>query len=280
LEYRVYYHIEENKTTPMPTTRRRKKDPAATATGMAPAPAHSSPADLEILPIPAINKTAIAKARAQAITVTEEVAVLARDLQITTGEDYHKADEILHSIKVAGKRAEEPFEEVIGQVRPGLDKLYAIRRAVLDPLLDLEMAVKEKMRVWQIAERERIAKEERERKEREEKEERERRATAAAVDPVQAPSFSYASGIMQIIPAPFTPPPQPTRAASSTARPVRKWRVTDFALLLQAVQLGMVPAEAVQINVQYFNDQMRNDPAVIDTWPGAETFEDVQIIGR
>ena len=262
----------------MATTTRRKKDPntgiVVTATNVQ----SPSPADLEILPIPAINKTAIAKARAQAITVTQEVTVLARDLQITTGEDYHKADEILHSIKVAGKRAEEPFDEVIEQVRPGMDKLYAIRRAVLNPLLDLEMAVKEKMRVWQVEERARIAKEERERKEREERAKREEEARRPRVEMPQPPIQLNIPP--EIVPAPFTPPPQPIRAASSTARPVRKWRVTDFALLLQAVQLGMVPVEALQVNERYFNDQMRNDQAVIDTWPGAETFEDVQIIGR
>jgi hypothetical protein len=243
----------------------------------------------DIIPIPAIARTAIVKARAAALTITQEVIDLAKDLVIVTEADYHTADDILHKIKVIQKRAGEPLEEVIRPVRQGLDGVYAINRAIQDPLLDGEVIVKEKMRVWKIAEMDRVRKsrEEEERRQREYQEQVRREQEAAdklraEANQVPAPQpfevAQDATGEVYAIPA--TPLPQPIRAASSTARQVKRWRVTDLELLVKAVELGMVPVEMVMVNVVAMNDLFKRDPAAVEGFPGVETYMDIQISGR
>lgn len=269
---------------------RRKKDPDQTQREIVPSPTPAEHADLSILPIPSITKTAIERARVLAQKTVDTVLALAHDLTITDQMGYVAADEILHQIKVAQKYVEEPFDEVIKPIRGPLDRIYAIKRTISNPLLDIEVVVKEKMRQYQITERKRI-----------DDEQKARLGEArliAAMNPPPSPPFTLlpAPGIQ--VPAglfdsfqrvtpdstvitvaiPSVPPPQPPRAASSTARTIKRWRVTDFELLLEGFKLGMVPAEMFQINPDAAQTALNN--GVIDTYPGVESYDDVQIIGR
>src|SRR5271154_895126 len=218
---------------------------------------------LEIESIPAVAKAAIVKARAAALTVTQEVIDQAKDITITTAEDYHAADEILHKIKVAQKRSGDILEEVIRPVRDGLEQVYAVRRLIENPLLDLERVVKEKMRVWQIADRARIDKENYERRKIEE--EQRRLEALKVVELANKGDFTGAAAVLtqpETVVLHPTPPPQPIRAASSSARPVKKWRLTDLELLVQAVYLEMVPIDVLMVNPVKVGEIFKADPAV------------------
>ena len=245
--------------------------------------------EMEITPIPAIARTAILKARAAALTITQEAIDLAKDMVIVTEADYHKADDILHKIKVVQKRAGEPLEEVIRPVRQGLDGVYAINRAIQNPLLDVEVVVKEKMRVWKIAEMDRVrkAREEEDRRQREYREQVRREQEAAdklRAEANRAPApqpFEVAQdATVETYAVPAAPLPQPIRAASSTARQIKKWRVADLELLVKAVELGIAPVEMVMVNAIAMNDLFKRDPAAVEAFPGVETYMDIQISGR
>ena len=252
--------------------------------------AESKEADITIaiLPIPAVNKLTIIKARAAAMTVTAEILELAKDLVVSTTDQYHTADDILHKIKVAQKRAGEPFEEAIRPTQQGLAGLYAIRREVENPLIDLEVVVKEKMRVYKIEEHKRLQAErlEQERLQREEQrrldkaEEEHQRLASAMVSSAGAVAITFDNVESTVVAIPTAPVSQPVRAASSSARAIKRWRVTDFGLLVHAVDLGMVPEDILLIESNFVNQQLRIDSTVIDEWPGMETYDDFQIAGR
>ena len=252
---------------------RHKKDPNTAVTVAA---------DLEIIPVPAINKTAIAKARAQAITVTQEIISVAASLVVDTADQYHAADEILHKIKVAQKHLNVPFDEILTQVRPGMDALYAIRRAVENPLLDLEVVVKEKMRVWQIRDRKRIEDENRER-ERITRENAAKEAAAAVVAQPMTPPYPRTMAPMPIAESVTlfpTPAPLPIQAASSSARVIKRWKVTDLELVVKAVGLGMIPVDVLTVDFIRVNQMFKDRPEDLAMWPGFELHDDIQIAGR
>ena len=246
---------------------------------------------LVIVPIPAVTPKSILQARASALTVTQEILDLARDLIVETEPDYHTADEILHKIKVAQKRLDQPFEDVIRPVRQGLDGVYAIRREVENPLLDLEKTVKEKMRAFKLAEQARIQKEERERarllqiEQARVAEEQRIEQTRRLVEAAKANDFQKAQEILAEeepeVAVIFAAPIQaPVRAASSSSRTIKKWRVTDLDLVLESVRLGIAPIDILMINVTEVARMFKLDPAEIDAIPGMEVYDDIQIAGR
>ena len=238
-------------------------------------PTTNDAGQLVIVPIPAVTPKSILQARASALTVTQEILDLARDLIVETEPDYHTADEILHKIKVAQKRLDQPFEDVIRPVRQGLDGVYAIRREVENPLLDLEQTVKEKMRAFKLAEAERIKKEERIRLAVQRAAEEAERKRVAALPKPERPAEP-----VEVVVIHSAPVRAPVRAASSSSRTIKKWRVTDLELVLEAVRLEIAPVDILQINAVRVAEMFKANPAVIDEIPGMETYDDVVISGR
>lgn len=246
---------------------------------------------LVIVPIPAVTPKSILQARTQALTVTQEILDLARDLIVQTEPEYHAADEILHKIKVAQKRLDQPFEDVIRPVRQGLDGVYAIRREVENPLLDLEKTVKEKMRGFKLAEAERIRKEEAARSrllrieqarvaEEQRAEQNRRIAEAAKANDFQKAQEILAEEEPEVAIIFATPAPRPVQAASSSSRTIKRWRVTDLELVLEAVRLEIAPVDILQINATKVAEMFKVDPENVDSIPGLECYDDVVISGR
>ena len=246
---------------------------------------------LIITPIPAVATKAILAARVTALTITQEILDLAKDLAVETESQYHSADDILHKIKVAQKRLDQPFEDVIRPVRQGLDGVYAIRREVENPLLDLEKTVKEKMRAFKLAEAERIRKEEAERarllriEQSRVAEEQLAEQARRIVEAAKANDFQKALEILEEekpeVAVIFAAPVQaPVRAASSSSRTIKRWRVTDLDLVIEATRLDMAPTNILQINATKVQEMFKLNPASIDEIPGMETYDDIQIAGR
>lgn len=249
--------------------------PKKTTTTKSPTTTNTATGQLVIAPIPAVATKAILAARVSALAITQEILDLAKDLAVETEPQYHSADEILHKIKVAQKRLDQPFEDVIRPVRQGLDGVYAIRREVENPLIDLERTVKEKMRAYKLAEAERIRKEEAERaRVQREAEAAERRRVAAL--PKEAPAEPQA----EIVVLHPTPVMAPVRAASSSARTIKRWRVYDFEQVIECVKLGLAPVEWLQINAVAVEKAFKLNPALIDEVSGMECYDDIQIAGR
>ena len=254
--------------------------------------AQSTTDQVEILPIPAVSKTAITKARDLALVIVAEVTAITANLVVETEDQYHAADEILHRIKVTGKRLDQPFDEVIKPVRGGLDKVYALRRSIENPLLDLEVAIKEKMRVYKVnenerlrlveVERARLQRVEEQRVYEEQRAEQNRRiAEAATQNDFQKAAEILATPVTVPEIAIVAPPlPTPIRAASSSATKVKRVRVVDPDLFIHAVSLGLVPGYLLMIDHTALAHVLRDKPDEVALYPGVEVYEDFTISGR
>lgn len=239
------------------------------------------------------------------------------ELSYPDPEAYQMADSLFGHIKLARKKVEGRFEPLIGPIRKGLDKLYALKREADRPLDEAEKSLKLKMAAYKEEERSVLAeiRADEERKEREaqaesrqlaaeetrlrleseRRQEEARRATSeenrrkaqalAAEAQARAKAAEEASrSADQAVEAQAIRTemsvPAPVRGAGTTVRTVRRWRVPDIVTVIKAVVSGRVPIGVLMIDKEWVDKYYRDDKGTVESWSGFEGYEDTSVVGR
>lgn len=261
------------------------------------------------------EQIATLKATAQLDTHPAVALVEQVDLDYPDPEAYQMADSLFGHIKFARRKVEERFDPIIGPIRKGLDKLYALRREADHPLDQAERDLKDKMaaykteerlvlaevkqieedkeRALQAESRRRAAEETQLRLESERRQEEVRRDTSeenrrkaealAAESKARAEAAEQASRQadqaleVQVMTAAI---PAPVRAYGTTVRTVRRWRVPDIEPVLKAVVAGRVPVGVLMIDKEWVDRYYKSDKGTVEGWEGFEGYEDSSIVGR
>ena len=253
--------------------------------------------------------------KAEADQTISPIVAAARGIVIADDKGYNLADAFLAKIRTARKSdVFARLRRIIDPIRAGLDELYAVERGIKEPLDEAEKQVKAKMRQWQLAEQERVRKEEeaQRRKQEEldrqerirqreqerlacEKREAEERAQQARTRAARLAAQQQADELQRqqdeaaeaqrkadalvaaVVVAPIA---QPVKAASSIVRKTSKVRVTDIVKLAEAIGAGLVPDTVIQVDSVHLNMLFKNNREWVSEWPGVEVYEDVEIAGR
>ena len=234
-----------------------------------------------------------------------------------TDADYQTLDSLLLIVRDAAKEVEDSYRPLIELLRLPLEQFYGLRKAALDYVGEDETLLKKSMAAYKLEEHKRIqAQAEEDRKKAEEiahREERERQQRLEAARqsapppppspaPLPAPTWNMPvlPGGMPPAPLPFIPatvpmeifpaqitylsPPSalttPVRAAHSSSRIVKKWRIVDLNLAVDAALLGLVPLEVLTLNTDEVDARFKLSPDTVAGWPGFEVYDNAQITGR
>lgn len=219
-------------------------------------------------------------------TLSTEVAELA----VTTAEEYAYADSLLGRVQAARKTWAPIWgrimEKSVKPIREGLEGLYQMNRDVDGPLEKLELAVKRPMKLFKENEARQIAEEQR-RKDREQQRlideaEAKRRAAERAATP-QMKGRLLAQAERQEEQAEVVERQEvaaPVQGDSSGTRKKRAVRVKELHAMLKGICDGYVPDDCITVNQVKLNAYFREHGEDMGLWPGLETFDDIQIVGR
>lgn len=211
-------------------------------------------------------------------------------ITVDSEETYQDADRVLAKVRSTRKAWNERMEAIIRPIRTGLDHIYALNRDVDKPMELLESQLKTGMGAYKNAERLRLQAEQAERDaeqqrladEIEEKRLAEENARTAPMRAKIAAAREKLQAAQEAIEV--TPVAAPVQANYSGARTVKKIRLTDLFKLLLAVIARKVPADVIMVNQVILNSYLKTGPdnlyLPVSEWPGVETYEDTQIVGR
>ena len=253
--------------------------------------------------------------KAEADQTISPIVQAARGIVISDDKSYNLADAFLAKIRTARKSdVFARLRRIIDPIRAGLDELYAVERGIKEPLDEAEKHVKGKMRTWQLAEQERVRKEEEAQRRKQEELDRQERARQREIERIEqekadaerraqegrtrasrlqaqqeaddlqrqqdeaAEAQRKADAIAAATVAASIV--QPVKAASSVVRKTSKVRVVDIVKLAEAVGKGLVPETMIQIDAVQLNLMLKNNREWVREWPGVEIYEDVEIAGR
>ena len=255
----------------------------------------------------------VKKVKTEAVAVISPVLSAAAQITIVDNATYSLADMFLKKIKTARRSIEDKLSPIIEPIRKGLDELYALKRELDAPLTSAENEIKSKMKSWQLAEARRVAEEEAARRREDERlraeaaakeraaerlrieaENKQRQADAArsadarqaaerAAEQLRERQEAQAMESRQLEleaeAARAVPIAQVAKAASSSARKVKRWRITDMEKFILSVAMGDIPQDAVLVNEVAVNRYFKS-VEVVAGWPGVEVYDDIVIAGR
>jgi len=219
----------------------------------------------------------ISQALAQAKAAVQEIHAQVEALIVTNQKSYSEADRLLSDVMAGDRVIEEKFSPVVRLLREPLDVIYELRREVAVPLAADKLEVKRKMGVYQLEEKKRLDAE---------AEENRRKAQELVEWMKQEPTLPTGMGIASTqtgVPQVtfLAPPPQPApSAAHSSARFVKKWRITNLELLIDMALVGELPLDILTINTGKMEDYFQAEPERVGSWPGVEVYDHAVITGR
>lgn len=159
----------------------------------------------------------------------------ANEIAIKSEVDNAKAAAFLVSVRNERKAREEVFKPAVSKAKAAYDEVRALRDIALKPLQDAEDIVKAKISDFVVAENAR------------------REALQAKADA----KFAKAAEKAEATGKPLTAVPQVFAKVNATAGAtfITKWdaEVTDPKAVIEAVAKGLIPMEAVSINLPFFN---------------------------
>ena len=232
--------------------------------------------DIEIPSVSGIEPSAIAKVAVDSRLAAKNYFQTVSSFTIQGPAAYDVMDRYLGEIRSAKKLIDNLFNnESTGLIRPirvGLDRLYALQRQLLLPLVTAEEVAKEKMAAFQLE-----LKRERDEKERVERD-RIRKVQAELDAKRKADEPAVRVSLMpMVVSAP------PVAAHSSTAF-VKRVQVTSVQQLVEAIEAGLVPEHIgwmlVTVDTQVLNAWFKSDPEGVESCPGLNVYEDAQIRGK
>jgi len=235
-----------------------------------------------------VSPAQLAMLRRESQPVVKHMLDQIEDLVVEEPAQYAIADSLLSKITSAKRIVEGKFRPMLDHFNRGLGLLRGLQHELLDPLVEGEKSLREKMRQFKIEEQRQIYEAQRVQaaeaaRIRREEEEKERQLAAARTtqmrEKIQAKAAELATQRMMVESA---PEPEIVKVAGSTTRKVRKWRVVDMAALAASAidPEGVVPIEVLMVNAEVVNTQFRVDPVGVAEWPGIGIWEDIVIVGR
>lgn len=221
------------------------------------------------------------KAKAEIANSTRALLIQTNTLTITTTADMAKADQYLGEVNAAIKKVDARFDPIIDPISKALTMLRKFKKEVMAPLetakesLRTGMAGFERRRLEIEMEAQRVeaqrlqaeafAKQQMELKAKTaqmrdrlaaQREEIEARAKAVEEAPVMITGSMPSSG-MAII---------------------KRWRITDAAAFYRGLADGVIPSQTVTLVAGVMNAAARSGE--MDSWPGCEVYDDVQVRSR
>lgn len=246
----------------------------------------------EVLPAePVVKGKSLALAEAHKVQVLiPTLKTEVNDLVVEDDASYQYADELLERIRQPRKLWKGIWtriqEKTIKPIRAGLDELYALDRDVDRPLEALETSVKAKMRDFKLEEQRQLQAEQAARdreqqrllNEARKKEEAEQNARTAAMREklrLQREALEAQAAEVEEQAA-----PEPVTAVHSAPRTKRAWRLKSIEDFCVGVAEGSIPAECIALVTPIINRYYKDNPEAVESWPGLEGFDDIQIAGR
>lgn len=214
-------------------------------------------------------------------------------LRVTTAEEYEAADMLLSDIGRARRQWRLKIDPILSPLKQAIDKAKeammgakALDAEVDGPFTLLEERVKKVMRDYKLEERRQLqaAKDaqdaaiEQDRLKLVELTRKEELAKTAALRMRLGLQRSIVEAHAQELES--TPKEAPVKAASSQARNVRKWRVTDVAAVLAGILEGSIPDDVMVVDSAAVGRHYRDSAETVESWPGFEGFDDVVIARR
>lgn len=230
--------------------------------------------------------TEVMTVKAELNSSISPIEAKANQLVVVTADDYRAADELLQRIATAENSVEEKLNPIIRPMYEALEKLYALKRELVNPLKAATNIVKSKMKLYKDAERRALEDERRRRAEEEsrllreaaEKSRLEQSAATAAMRIRLATKRLELEQQAEEIAA--APKAEPIKVGGSTTKVVKKVVVKDYTALLKGAAEGKVDLQVFEINQTFLNAAFRKMPAEVSQWPGIEIKEETEITRR
>jgi len=222
--------------------------------------------------------TEIDQAAQAAVSGTEIVLRQAQALTITTNENYQGAAQTLREIKTRWKDIEDERKRILFPFDEARKRIMDLFRPAQDNLERAESLLKAGINTW-VQEQARLqreaeaAAEELARKEREKLQKRADKALEAGHIEKAAALEGAADNVTA---APVAAPP---KAFGVSRRTVYRAELVDKVALIQAVAVGDVEAEALEVNTVYLNRavQLRKDGL---NWPGVKVVKEEVVVAQ
>lgn len=243
------------------------------------------------------------KLREEGLQTISAFKVKVVGMKITSELQYMQADTMLSQVQADKKMWIGKLDPIIKPQYEALEGMYSLRRELVNPREECEKLIKGAMAEWDREklriEREAQAKRDEEARKIAEEERKAQEALVKAKTPqmqakLQEIKADLAEKRQQLS---SYVPPAPTKAAGSSSRPVKKWRlisIEDFILSFMANDapevdasmtdnLSLLTIDSIQMNAKFIYDQKVGKPVPlgIGIWlPGIEVYEDVTITGK
>ena len=229
--------------------------------------------------------------RGEIVLSTTPVLLRAVELEVVDSRSYAVADNLLSVIRKARKtwadrtsKITAPLKEAMTQLKVSMAEAKSFVEEVDSPLAQGEQVLRDSMRQYKLEEA-RLIEEER-RKEQAEKDRLWREAEEKRIKAEQAKTPQMASRLanqaakLEVAASTVAAPVQvPVKVQGSGTRTVRAWRVVDMQALLRGVLDGTVPPDVIKLDTPLVNGLHRLQPARVESWPGLEGFDNIQIVG-
>jgi len=200
----------------------------------------------------------------------------ARNVEITTSDEYHTAGEQLLDIKARLREVEATRKSIVQPIQDGIQRINGLFRPALDALTEAQGILNRGMVTWST-EQNRIQ-QEKNRKAAELAAAEARRVNARA-DRAEAKGNTAQAAMLheqaQAVRAPASAPPE--RAAGTAMRRTWKAELVSKAELIAAVAAGTVSDQALDVNMTYLHQRARADKGDLRI-PGVKAVADDTVV--
>jgi hypothetical protein len=244
---------------------------------------------MELVPVPSIpqsNALALSTIKSEYTALITTVLEPSKALAVIGQSTYTDAELSLSSIQSAQKRVKAKLDEEIRPRYEELEQWYALKRELLSELDPAETRIKCQMADYNM-EQQRLARE-RQKADDERKRQLSVQAqaevakvndvTLSAIDRARA-KFKATQKVEEAKQVVVAPPP-PVKSTSSTFIPTETWKVVDMKAFLQGVLDGVIPEEAVMVQVVNMNGFWKIMKEKVKGWPGVSVEVGGRVVGR
>lgn len=243
-----------------------------------------------------INPQQLALTKQDVRGIISEILIATASVNIVTTQDYNDASDLLKAIQVKKKEAEARLAKIENPLKEAIAELRDLKAELIKPLDRANLSIRDAMVAYKVEETKRIQEEnDRQAVERERlRREVEQKAEAAKTVTI-TPASNPEHGGLRIQPGAIAraqarvaqkmldeamaqAPATPVKAATSTTRTVKTWKLKSLSQLISGIATGIVPIDALVINEAYVNSHFKMDPNKVLSWPGIEAHEDIRVV--
>lgn len=239
----------------------------------------------------------VAKEKAQALATVGPLQARFNSIRIKDERSCQEMDtflgDVIQARKGWGSIWARIHEKSIEPIMRGINALHEVNRDIDGPLKRLEDAGKAAIKAFRVADQRRIeaARVEADKLSQQAEELQERMDAARTL--AQRGKLAAQKEVIDTKAVEAFEAQAPVQTENSGHRTKPAWRLIGsdmddddvhvppaFMAVLDGIILGHIPAEAVILNVRYINQTFSDDPKLVESWPGFEVFNDIQIVRR